>query len=191
MNETGLRAPGTGFSLKSEKEKSKVFLTSQRLYATVVQITAQTRFGERFIERGRFRGGQQALEWWRTAEAERAEVERATAGPETRQLHEDGSGAGRSRVSSRGPSTGLPLPALHPRPPGRRLARHTHPRPRSRAGTPPPPREHAASPSRPAQARPLSADARRPPAARGPGHAGRTRGGGLAAVGAPAREGRF
>lgn len=25
MNETGLRAPGAGFSLKSEKEKSKIF----------------------------------------------------------------------------------------------------------------------------------------------------------------------
>lgn len=172
MNGTGLKTPGAGgFSLKSEKEKSKIFfvcLTWQRLYATVVQRTAQTRFGEGFIERGRFRVGQQALAWWRVAGggdgAGGGGADGGGAGDKAASRRRERCGAGRSRVSSRGPSAGLPLPAPHPLPPPPRPAAcEAHPPAFALPhGHTPASRVHAASPRRPAHARPLGADARRP-----------------------------
>lgn len=90
--------------------------------------------------------------------------------------------------NSRCPPYGPPIP----HPPSRPAACEAHPPaaalPR---GHTPASRAHAASQSRPAHARPLSADARRPRPWPLPRHTGRARGGGLAAVGAPAREDGF
>lgn len=162
------------------------------MYATVVQITAQTRFGERFIERGRFRGDQQALEWWRRRSGRRWSGRRrgrrqgsfATtgAGPGARacppaDLPQDSRCRPCTPAHLAGGLRGTPTrdraPArAHPHPPrARGLAEPASPSAPPQCGRPPP--------------------ARRPRPWPPPGHAGRTRGGGLAAVGAPAREGRF
>lgn len=163
MNETGLRAPGAGLSLKSENEKSKIFfLTWEPVLRDRGPDNRTNTLWRRFY-------------WARTVPGRPAEARRrrvgggagperaAAAGPATRQLRDGGrgtrAGAGRWRVSSRGPSTGLPRAAPPPvprppaRPPGGRVR-----------GTPSRGRAHAASPGRPAPRAPSA----RTPAARSP-----------------------
>lgn len=154
----------------------------------MVQRTARTRFAEGFIERGRFRGGQQALAWWRVAGG----GDGAGGGG----AHGGGAGdnaASRRRERGRAlarvfPRTFRWAPAARPAPrappphPGRPAACEAHPPAFALPhGHTPASRAHAASPRRPAHARPLGADARPPPWPPA-GHAGRARGGGLAAV---------
>ena len=112
-----------------------------------------TRFGEGFIEHGRFRGGRRALQWKAGGRAggggRLRRVGGGGAGPATRQLRDGGRTGGpglRARAGAcppRGPShwdpEGRPVPpppaARPPSRPARPRARHTP----SRAGTPPPP----------------------------------------------------
>lgn len=175
-------AKGTRSRIFAEVRKKEVkdFLTWDRLWAPVVQKTAQTLCVERFIERGRLRGGRRALVWRRSGRRRRRRRGRRRGSFATA-----GAGPG-ARACSPADLPGSPAAAPPPaRPAGRPRARHTLPRPRSRAGTPPPPAR-----TRPRRAgRPTRAPSARTPAARPrprpspPGRAGRAGGDGLAARG--------
>lgn len=164
MNETGLKAPGAGFSLKSEKEKSKVFFNVRAVTSDRGTASAQTRFGGTLYWAPASRGGRRALEWRRAAKAggRRSGTERA-AGTATRRLHDE-----RGRAEAGGglgcracPPAGLPLdshgpgpgrsPSGPPRPPPARV-RGTPSRGRAHAPHNPASRAHAAGPSRPTRA---------------------------------------
>lgn len=128
MNEPGLRAPGAGPSLKSEKEKSR-FLTGGRCGAAVVRATARHAAGA-FIERT-VPGGRQARA---AAEAGRR---RAAAAPGSRQLRDDGSGADAGACPPggfpRAPRPALPRPAAREAHPPAASPTRAHPRlPRAR-----------------------------------------------------------
>lgn len=212
MNETGLRAPGAGFSLKSEKEKSKIFFNMRATARDGDTDNCTNTLWRNALLGTDVPGGRRALEWRRAAEAgrRRSGTQQAAAGPATRQLHDWRGRAGAGLGARACPPADLPLDSRGPAPgSGSGPARAAPPPPGRLRGTPsrtahtrrhtPASRAHAAEPDRPTRAPSPRTPAARPPpwppprSAGRPGvpRPGRAGDGGLAAAGAPAREDRL